>query len=553
MPKAGAGLTHLALRVAAERGPLSARGETEDRPVRRAGRGGDGLTSVVGLERPEEPPVGKAALDARQRAVADAPRERVGDMLGQGVMASGVLAADRLGDRVRHAPKPLVEGDGDLVGPDEGSPEVVVLVGHGRQDFANARLDRMVLLLGLETFGEKDGDGEGQGPSSPWADSLARLGCRRRWGTCRRRPPWTEAGREHTWAVDRRSDRRPMGGPRERVIRLAADGFALDGAAGSLARRSFPVAAQDGYTLYWFNERVQLMTLRGVFASPTQRRVFLFTSIVIIGVLTALVLWLAYETPETRMGDILISFLTALVASSFFALATGLYINYCFDDPFEIASANRLLSKDIGPALVDMAKRAMEYRLMVRTGRHFRSEVLPVIVASATNNRRRVTIEAILLDFREEEVCDRYASYRRSASFDKDIWSRHYVQKEVLASVLKLIEAARDHSALLTVNLYLSARLSTFRFDGSHDEMIVTREDPTDIASRYRSSDSEFSAYLNEFGWTRDEAFKVEGWSTLGTAMSALKEAFDSWKLSPELERDALAALDEGSPYVRRF
>ena len=251
------------------------------------------------------------------------------------------------------------------------------------------------------------------------------------------------------------------------------------------------------------------------------------------------------------MWNILISFLTALVSSSIFAIATGLYINYCFDDPFEIASANRLLSKDIGAALADMAERAMEYRQMVRTGRHFRSDVLPVIVASATKNRRPVTIEAILLDFRAEEVCDRYASYRWSSSFDKKNWSRHYVQKEVLATVLKLIEAARDHSALLTVNLYLSARLSTFRFDGSHDEIIVTREDPTDVASRYRSSDSEFAAYLNEFVWTRDEAIKVEGWSTTGTPMSALKEVFDTWELPPQLERDALAAVDEASPYVR--
>lgn len=103
----------------------------------------------------------------------------------------------------------------------------------------------------------------------------------------------------------------------------------------------------------------------------------------------------------------------------------------------------------------------------------------------------------------------------------------------------------------MTVNLYLSTRLSTFRFDGSHDEIIVTREDPKDVALRCRSSDSEFSAYSNEFVWIRDEAFKVEEWAVADTHMSVLKDTFDTWELTAELEESAVMAMNEASPYVR--
>ena len=93
---------------------LSGPGKPEDRHVSLAERRGNGLAAVMVLERPQELPVEKAALDAGQRALPDAPRELVGEILGQGVMPAGVLAADRLGDEIRLPPMPLVEGNGDL-------------------------------------------------------------------------------------------------------------------------------------------------------------------------------------------------------------------------------------------------------------------------------------------------------------------------------------------------------------------------------------------------------------------------------------------------------
>ena len=88
-------------------------------------------------------------------------------------MASGGLSADRLGDEIRLARITLVEGDGDLVGAEEGVPEVMPLVRNGSQDFADARFNGLVLPNGHIELrqGKADqcraGGGAGPRPGSP--------------------------------------------------------------------------------------------------------------------------------------------------------------------------------------------------------------------------------------------------------------------------------------------------------------------------------------------------------------------------------------------------
>ena len=293
------------------------------------------------------------------------------------------------------------------------------------------------------------------------------------------------------------------------------------------------------------------MSLYGIFSSPWQRRLFLLTSALILLVFVISIFVVNNWSPDTRGWSLFLDLLVALVSSALFVIIAALYIRYFFSDPDQISLANKLLPQDIGPALSEMAKSALEYKLFVRTGRHFRSEVLPILITNATTLRRQVTIEAVLLDFRNDDVCNKYASYRKSSSFDYHQWSKKYVQIEILATILKLIRAVHDHPALIKVNLYLSSRLSTFRFDGSHDQIIVTREDPRDVASRYRHSDNDLSAYLNEFNWARDEACKVDVTVVNDAPTTALRAMFGNCAMIPELEKAIIDATKKPSPYVR--
>ena len=293
------------------------------------------------------------------------------------------------------------------------------------------------------------------------------------------------------------------------------------------------------------------MSLQGIFSSPTQRRRFLLTSSFIILASVFLVLTIYLCSPDTRGWNLLLDVLVGLLASAIFVIIAALYVKYFFEDPYEIAFASKLLSKDIGPALRKMATTALEYKLFVRTGRHFRADILPLLVDNATRLRRPTVVEVILLDFRNDDVCEKYALYRKSSSYDRFQWSKEYVQKEVLATILKLLQAVHDHPSFIEVNLYLSSRLSTFRFDGSQEQMIVTREDPKDIASRYRSSDTEFAAYLNEFRWSRDGACEVEIGIVSVAPIDKLRELFDNCPVIAELEEQAAEATESPSPYAR--
>lgn len=292
------------------------------------------------------------------------------------------------------------------------------------------------------------------------------------------------------------------------------------------------------------------MSLSGILSSPSQRRSFLFLSGLLLGGGFLGILTIAFYAPNTAVWNAVSSLFTSIVAGGVFALASGLYVLYFFVDPNEIAATSVLLPKDIGQALEVIAKEAIDYKIFVRTGRHFRAETLPVLEKQARRNRLPIRVEVVLLDLRDETLCEKYATYRKASSFDGKSWDTRYVQQEVLATILKLIEASRGNRGLLEIHLFLSKRLSTFRIEGSSDEILVTREDPKDTASRYLRSHRDFAAFVNEFAWVRDEAYRVtlDGDRGLPATLLAM---FGENAMIASLEAQAMQAMRSPSPYAR--
>lgn len=292
------------------------------------------------------------------------------------------------------------------------------------------------------------------------------------------------------------------------------------------------------------------MSLTGILSSPSQRRSFLFLSLLLLGVGVLGTILIAIFAPNKAVWTAINSLFVSIVAGGIFALASGLYLRYLFVDPNELAASSILLPQDIGEALESMANKATEYKIFVRTGRHFRSEILPLLQKKSRQNRLPIRVEAVLLDFRSETVCEKYANYRKTSSFDSCAWDIRYVQQEVLATILKLIEVSRENRGLVDVHLFLSRRLSTFRIEGSADEMLVTREDPKDTASRYLRNHRDFAAFVNEFAWIRDEAYRVNPGDD-GALPATLFAMFGENALVASLEVQAKQAMQSSSPYAR--
>lgn len=292
------------------------------------------------------------------------------------------------------------------------------------------------------------------------------------------------------------------------------------------------------------------MNLTSIFSSPTQRKRFIFASLAVVLVFVIVAFLIANYLPPNPNWNTLNNLLISVVASGIFAIFAALYLDYFFVDPSKDHSETTLLPQDIGKNLEQIASSATHYRIYVRTGRHFRAALLPLIQKRAIQDRRPIELEVILLDCRDEKVCQDYADYRSGSSFDHQKWTKKYVQTEILSTVMALSRVAEESSSLVRIKLYLSKRLSAFRIEGSNDEILVTREDPKDKAKRYTSKHLDFGAYLTDFNWIRKEASQIMLNSEAGK-VATLRDMFGDNELILMKESSAKKAMSSPSPYAR--
>jgi hypothetical protein len=280
-------------------------------------------------------------------------------------------------------------------------------------------------------------------------------------------------------------------------------------------------------------------------SSPFQRKILFFFTLTIIALSCAALYAIYAATADTRGWNLIIALLAGVIGSAIFALLSTYFMFYFFTDPAEVEASSQLLPQDIGASLRAMAHTAADYKLYVRTGRHFRSAILPLLVQRSQERRMPILIEVVLLDFCDTALCEKYAAYRRASSFDGKAWDLAYVQVEIMATVLALLREANDN---IRINLYLSKRLSTFRLDGTSDEVLVTREDPRDDASRYTRLHQRFAAYAQEFLWVKQDALKID-FVRDSTLRQAFERTFAGVPYPEQLLGRALKALSEKSPY----
>ncbi|MDI1330878.1 hypothetical protein [Pseudomonas sp.] len=292
------------------------------------------------------------------------------------------------------------------------------------------------------------------------------------------------------------------------------------------------------------------MSLQGIFKSRSQRRLFLWFAGLLVMVCFAATFAIAGLTSEPKwVWQTLNDFLGAMVASGAFAIFSVLFIEI-FLDPDAAHDKIVVVPQDIEYQLLRVAAEAKDYRIYVRTGRYFRSKVLPKLIEQAKSNRRPINVEVILLDFRNECVCTQYVHFRKDSSFDSHLWSTDSVRAEILATALALAKAALDNPTLFHASLHFSTRLSIFRIEGSSDEILVTREDPKDFAYKFHHSHSDHAAYMTEFRWIKDIATPINLPKAYPEG-SLLTEMFGQNVITPQMDAAALVALNGKSPYGR--
>lgn len=133
-------------------------------------------------------------------------------------------------------------------------------------------------------------------------------------------------------------------------------------------------------------------------------------------------------------------------------------------------------------------------------GRYTRLATIPKIAQIAQKNNQHKSIKIQLIDPGNEEVCANYANFRRSlhsATENDVVWSKDYVRKECIATIVSAI-IHKCNYPLLDLSIYLKNNFSTLRIDLSSKAAIVTKEDTKEPALISREGSFLYRTYKEE-------------------------------------------------------
>lgn len=294
------------------------------------------------------------------------------------------------------------------------------------------------------------------------------------------------------------------------------------------------------------------MSIDGIMKSLSQRRSYLIIMVLVMMVL-ALGAWaLEYFNESIQPAEVWLGVILSVLASGIFAVIHTVLVYFVFTDADRDERSKKVLPADIGAALLDVANSTSNYQIFVRTGRHYRAAILPVLESKASTDRAPCVTTVILLDLRDDSLVEQYAGYRKSTAFDKHLWNREYVRVSILATIIAVCRAHCRNPMLFSPKLFLSPRLSMFRIEGSPTELVVTTEDPKDPAVRLRAVHHELRAHLRELDLVRQGSKEIEVPGKLGNIRSGLAQTLGNpaW-LNDELWEKAETAVGNESPYKR--
>lgn len=165
---------------------------------------------------------------------------------------------------------------------------------------------------------------------------------------------------------------------------------------------------------------------------------------------------------------------------------------------------------EVGQALADARRHTDRWTFKGGTGTYTRAVTLPECLEHARRRNATLHFAIEIIDPTDEDVCERYARFRRSLAPDApgERWTVDRTRKESFATVL----AACWHlqrSGLLTIDVRLSSQLTTFRYDLSSSCVIITQENPQTPALRIDRKELYYNRYNIELQYSREQSRRV--------------------------------------------
>ena len=194
------------------------------------------------------------------------------------------------------------------------------------------------------------------------------------------------------------------------------------------------------------------------------------------------------------------SILNDLIASIVTTVLIGAFVFYVFpkaeDLDFEIIEPTRIQEE------LSKGRLSTDYWYFTGgTGMFTRAVTLPELAKRARIINKPIELKLQLIDPLNWELCQKYAEYRRglnTASNNRKLWTVKYVRNQSFATIVKSIIIS-SQEPLLEITIGLKNNFSLFRLDLSSSCVIVTKEDPREVAFIFYKSSSSFNSYYHEF------------------------------------------------------
>lgn len=169
-----------------------------------------------------------------------------------------------------------------------------------------------------------------------------------------------------------------------------------------------------------------------------------------------------------------------------------------------------LHGSEVGQALAEARRHTDRWYFKGGTGTYTRAVTLPECLKHARRRNATLQFAVEIIDPTDEEVCDRYAQFRRSLDPDApgERWTVDRTRKESYATVLAACWH-RQRSGLLTIDVRVSGQMTTFRYDLSSSCVIITQENPQTPALRIDRKELYYNRYNIELQYSRKQSRRV--------------------------------------------
>lgn len=238
-----------------------------------------------------------------------------------------------------------------------------------------------------------------------------------------------------------------------------------------------------------------------IFSSKPGRRRFLFTiSLIILLLLLVRFYVLPIESLSDSSNDNLKSFIEKFITSVFTAVVVGYFLYWIIADEKKKEVEFTESGTEIEKHLAKSRNTTGTWLFNGGLGRYTKSDTIPLLSERASNERKTILINLIVLNPFNISLVEKYIDFRLSVETKskRAKWTELEVQSEILATIITALFYKRRNQ-FLNISVKAKDFFTLSRMDISDTLAVITREDPT-IPSIILEKDSYmYKHYSEEF------------------------------------------------------